>query len=439
LVFAIKYRFTSKHLRWLVSPLFYLLTIFMTKQQKFILYILACVQFTNIMDFMIMMPMGPILIRAFATTPQGFSALVSAYSLSAGISGFLAAFFVDQFDRKQLLTWAYIGFLIGTFACAVAPNYELMMLARIVAGIFGGLLGSQVLSIVGDLIDYKYRSEGMAVIMAAFSVASVLGVPVGMWLATHLSWHAPFVVVVAVGLVNLLLIYKYLPSLRGHIHTAKGKPNPLQVLTNIGQDANQLRAIALSAVVIFGHFSIIPLLNPYLTHNVGMSETAIPYIYLLGGAVTIITARLVGQLADRRGKYPIFAWAAVLFLVPVALTTHLPAGAPLWLIFTISSLFFLFANARTIPMQALVSGVTTNEQRGGFTSINSSVIQLASGAASMVAGLIVSEAPNGNLIGYNWVGYMAIGFILVGVLLGRYVKPVAQPAPVKPAVAVAEG
>ncbi|MCU0451276.1 MAG: MFS transporter, partial [Bernardetiaceae bacterium] len=128
----------------------------MSKQQKLILYLLACVQFTNIMDFMIMMPMGPI--------------------LSAGISGFLAAFFVDRFDRKRVLTWAYIGFLIGTFSCAVAPNYELMMLARIVAGIFGGLLGSQVLSIVGDLIDYKYRSEGMAIIMAAFSVASVLGV-----------------------------------------------------------------------------------------------------------------------------------------------------------------------------------------------------------------------------------------------------------------------
>jgi MFS transporter, DHA1 family, inner membrane transport protein len=396
----------------------------MTKQQKFTLYLLACVQFTNIMDFMIMMPMGPILIRAFDTTPQGFSGLVSAYSLSAGISGFLAAFFVDQFDRKQLLTWAYVGFLVGTFSCAVAPNYELMMLARIVAGIFGGLLGSQVLSIVGDLIDYKHRSEGMAIIMAAFSVASVLGVPLGMWLATSVSWHAPFVFVVAVGLVNLLLIYKYLPPLRGHIHTAKGKPNPLQVLTNIAQDANQLRAIALSAVVIFGHFSIIPLLNPYLTHNVGMSEKAIPYIYLLGGAVTIITARLVGQLADRQGKYPIFAWAAVLFLVPVALTTNLPAGTPLWQIFTVSSLF---------------SGVTSNEQRGGFTSINSSVIQLASGAASLVAGLIVHEAPGGQLIGYHWVGYMAIGFILLGVLLGRYVKPVPQPVALEPASAVAEG
>jgi MFS transporter, DHA1 family, inner membrane transport protein len=396
----------------------------MTKPQKFILFLLACVQFTNIMDFMIMMPMGPILIRAFKTTPQGFSFLVSVYSISAGISGFIAAFFVDKFDRKKVLIAAYVGFLVGTFLCTIAPTYGLLMTARIVAGIFGGVLGSQVLSIVGDTIGYEHRAEAMAFIMAAFSTASVVGVPVGMWLASEISWHIPFIFVVAIGLINLVLIYRYLPPVTGHIHTSKEKPNPFDVLTNIIKDSNQLRALALSGIVIFGHFCTIPSLSPYLTKNVGMNEKNISLIYLIGGAITIFSSRIVGKLADRTGKYKIFAVFALLFLIPVFLMTNIPTGTPLWQILTISSLFFLFANSRTIPMQALVSGVVSNEQRGGFTSINSSVIQLSSGAGSFVAGLMVEQTKSGQLLHYQNVGYMSIAFILLGIAVGSTVKTV---------------
>jgi MFS transporter, DHA1 family, inner membrane transport protein len=396
----------------------------MTKPQKFILFLLACVQFTNIMDFMIMMPMGPILIRAFKTTPQGFSFLVSVYSISAGISGFISAFFVDKFDRKKILLTAYVGFLIGTFLCAIAPTYDLLMTARIVAGIFGGVLGSQVLSIVGDTIGYEHRAEAMSFIMAAFSTASVVGVPVGMWLASEISWHVPFVFVVAIGLINLVLIYRYLPSVTSHIHTSKEKPNPFAVLTNIAKDSNQLRALALSAIVIFGHFCTIPSLSPYLTKNVGMGEKNISLIYLIGGAITIFSSRIVGKLADRTGKYKIFAVFALLFLIPVYLMTNIPFGTPLWQILTISTLFFLFANSRTIPMQALVSGVVSNENRGGFTSINSSVIQLASGAGSFIAGLMVEQTKNGQLLHYQNVGYMSIAFILLGIAVGSTIKTV---------------
>ena len=398
----------------------------MSKDQKLILYLLACVQFTNIMDFMIMMPMGPILMKAFDITAREYSFLVSAYSLSAGIFGFIAAFFVDKFDRKNVLTIAYVGLLVGTFACSIAPTYTMLMLARIVAGIFGGVLGSQVIAIVGDTISYEHRAEGMSIIMAAFSTASVLGVPLGMYLASTISWHIPFVFVVAVGFVNLLLIYRFLPSLRGHINQSLIKPSPFAVLTNIWKDSNQMRALGLSVIIMFGHFCTIPSLSPYLTLNVGMSIDNVSLIYLVGGAITIFSARFVGRIADKKGKYFIFAICGTLFLIPVFLMTHLQSGASLMLILFITSLFFLFANGRTITMQAIVSGVVNNEQRGGFTSINSSMIQLGSGAASFIGGLMVEKASNGTLLHYEWVGYMSIFFMITGIILGKYIKPVAS-------------
>ncbi|MDZ7896877.1 MAG: MFS transporter [Arcicella sp.] len=398
----------------------------MTKDQKIILYLLACVQFTNIMDFMIMMPMGPILMESFNISAREYSFLVSAYSISAGISGFIAAFFVDKFDRKNVLTIAYIGLLVGTFACAIAPTYTMLMAARIFAGVFGGVLGSQVIAIVGDTVSYEHRAEGMAVIMAAFSLASVLGVPLGMYLATKISWHVPFAFVVGVGFINLLLIYRYLPSLRGHIHLSETKPSPFAVLTNIAKDNNQLRALALSVIIMFAHFCTIPSLSPYLTINVGMSKDNISLIYLIGGAITIISARVVGKIADQKGKYRIFALCGILFLIPVFLMTNLHHGASLTLILLTTSMFFLFANGRTITMQAIVSGVVNNEQRGGFTSINSSMIQLGSGAASFVGGLIVQKATNGQLLHYDWVGYMSMGVMVIGIILGKYVKTIEK-------------
>lgn len=373
-----------------------------------------------------MMPMGPILMKAFDITAREYSFLVSAYSLSAGIFGFIAAFFVDKFDRKNVLTIAYVGLLVGTFACSMAPTYTMLMLARIVAGIFGGVLGSQVIAIVGDTISYENRAEGMSIIMAAFSTASVLGVPLGMYLASTISWHIPFVFVVAVGFVNLLLIYRFLPSLRGHINQSLIKPSPFAVLTNIWKDSNQMRALGLSVIIMFGHFCTIPSLSPYLTLNVGMSIDNVSLIYLVGGAITIFSARVVGRIADQKGKYFIFAICGTLFLIPVFLMTHLQSGASLMLILFITSLFFLFANGRTITMQAIVSGVVNNEQRGGFTSINSSMIQLGSGAASFVGGLIVEKASNGTLLHYEWVGYMSIFFMIIGIILGKYIKPVAS-------------
>ncbi len=397
----------------------------MNTKERLLLVILACVNFTHIMDFMIMMPLGPQLMKLFDITPQQFGFAVSSYSLTAGVSGFISAFFVDKFDRKQTLLFAYIGFVVGTFACAFAPTYLLLVGARILAGLFGGMIGAQVLSIVADSVPYERRASAMGIVMMAFSMASVLGVPAGLWLASMYSWHAPFMVVGSIGLVVILLIYFLVPPITGHLQKAVQNHSPFHVLTDIWAAPNQRKALTLSAVLMIGHFSIIPFLAPSLVGNAAFSQDHIFLIYLVGGALTFFTSPMVGKIADKRGKYPVFVVFALLSLIPVWLITNL-WPMPLWIVLAISSLFFIFINGRMIPVQAMVSGVVPPEQRGGFMSINSSIQQLSSGVAANLGGLIVVKTVDGHLEHYNWVGYISIILVLLSIWLASRLRVTTQ-------------
>ncbi len=394
----------------------------MTLKEKLLLFTLAALNFTHIMDFMIMMPLGPQLMKLFSITPQQFSLAVSAYSITAGISGFIAAFFVDRFDRKKLLFFAYIGFLVGTFACAFAPGYYALVGARVLAGLFGGMIGAQVLSIVSDTFEYERRASAMGILMTAFSLASVAGVPSGLWLASRYSWHIPFVAIGLIGVLVAFCIVFFIPNMTRHIVKDAPKGNPMQVLTDIMNTPNQMRALTLSIVLMMGHFAIIPFIAPSLVGNVGFQQDQIFLIYLVGGLLTIVASPLVGRLADQRGKLPVFRFFALFSLIPVFLITNL-WPMPLWVILGISGMFFIAANGRMIPTQAMVSGVVDARHRGGFMSINSSVQQLASGLSANIAGFLVSEGPNGRIEHYNYVGYFSIVLILCSVYLAGRVKP----------------
>lgn len=401
----------------------------MSRQEKLLLFILACVNFTHILDFMIMMPMGPQLMRHFGLSPQQFSFIVSAYSISAGISGFMAAFFVDRFARKSVLLSAYIGFVIGTIACGLAPTYGLLIAARITAGLFGGLIGAQVLSIVGDVFSYERRAQAMGIVMTAFSVASVVGVPAGLYLATKISWHAPFLAVGLIGVLVIGLIIRFVPILDSHLVHNETRPHPFTVITSILQTPNQLRALWLTTTIMLGHFSIIPFLAPYMVANVGFSEDHLFLIYLVGGAATIFSAPLVGKLADRRGKLPVFIVFAVLSLLPIYLITNMPRS-PLPYVLFVSILFFIFSNGRLIPTQAMTSSVVLPQQRGGFMSINSSLQLLMQGMATYGAGLIIDKTAGGKLVYYEWVGYLSMLLIFGSIFIARTVKPVDASRPV---------
>jgi predicted MFS family arabinose efflux permease len=393
----------------------------MTRSERILLLVLACINFTHIVDFMIMMPMGPLLMRHFAIRPQEFALLVSSYSLSAGLSGFVAAFFVDRFARKKVLFVAYSGFVVGTLACALAPTFWLLLAARTFAGIFGGVLGSQVLSIVGDVFDYQRRAQAMGIVMTAFSAASVVGVPLGLYLATQFSWHTPFAVVGLLGLLVLALIGYFVPMLDEHVTTKEMRPGAWSVLTTILQNPNQLRALWLTSTIMVGHFSIIPFISPYLVANVGFQETDIYLIYLVGGFLTIFSAPLVGKISDRRGKLPVFTVFALLSLLPVYLITTMPP-APLIYVLFVSAIFFVFSNGRLVPTQAMVASVVSPQQRGGFMAINSSVQLLAQSVATYGAGALITKTESGRLLHYDLVGYLSIAVLCMSIFIARQIK-----------------
>ena len=396
----------------------------MSQKEKILLFLLAAINFTHILDFMIMMPLNPQLSVIFNINQQQFSLLVSSYTFSAFLSGIIAAFFVDGFDRKKVLLFGYAGFIIGTIGCAVAPSYHILLIARIVAGLFGGLISAQVLSIVGDNFSYERRATAMSFLTSAFSVASVVGVPLGLYLATLTSWHAPFLLVGCAGVVIFFMVIKYVPNMADHLRsTVKRKPS--DAFVNVYKSKNQQRALLLSITMMIGHFSIIPFIAKYLVTNVGFSNYDVSLVYLIGGGATIFTAPLVGMIADKKGKFPVFAVMCCLCLIPVFLITNMPPIS-IFLALAITTLFFIFVSGRMIPMQAMVTSVVTPQQRGGFMSINSSLIQLGSGLAALIAGTIIFETPEHKLIHYDYVGYMGMAATIICIFIARKLKMATQ-------------
>ena len=389
----------------------------MSSKERIILLLLAALNFTHIMDFMIVMPLGNYLMPRFNIDTQQFSLLVAAYTFSAGISGFAAAFFVDNYDRKKVLLFAYIGFLAGTLCCALAPGYVFLLASRIVAGLFGGLISAQVLAIVADIIPYERRASAMGMIMAAFSVASVFGVPFGLYMANHLNWHAPFIFIVVFGALLIPFIIRYVPSMSSHISDAsERRTSPLELIKSIGTDSNQLLALGLSACLMMGHFMIIPFLNPYLEFNMGYSKSQTPMMYLVGGALTLISSPIIGKLADNTGKHKLFVIMVLLAVAPILLITNLPP-IPFYLLLCITGFWFIVSSGRSIPAQAMISNVVTPERRGSFMSFNSSVQQIFVGFASLIAGMIVVKTPDNKVLHYNITGYLSIAIILISLII----------------------
>lgn len=391
----------------------------MSKNERMILFLLASINFTHILDFMIMMPLGNYLMPYFKINTQQFSFLVSAYTFSAAISGFLAAFFVDGFDRKKVLLFGYSGFLIGTIACGIAPSFTLLFIARIVAGLFGGLIGAQVLSIISDIFTYKRRGKAMGTVMSAFAIASTFGVPFALYLANIISWHAPFILVGIIGLVLLPLLFKYIPSMDLHLMNRAEKKSPFEALHVLRDDKKLILALIFSGMVMLGHFLIIPFINPYMEFNNGYSKKETPLIYLVGGIASFFAANILGRLSDKYGKLKLFT-ICIFFSLPLVIgVTHITAIA-LWLMLTMFAIWFVVATGRGVTAQAMVSNVVNPQYRGSFMSFNSSIQQLGTGVASLVAGFVVTNAPNGKIEHYNLLGYMSVVILLICLFLGRY-------------------
>ena len=390
------------------------------QREKYLLLTLAGIQFSHILDFMIMMPLGPVLIKAFGIGTHEFGLLVASYSFSAALSGLFAATFIDRFERKRLLLIIFGLFGLATLACGLAPGYATLLIARGMAGAFGGVMGALVQTIVGDVIPFARRAKATGIVSTAFSLSTVAGVPLSLWLANHFQWRAPFILIVVLSILFIIVGAYILPELRGHISpsTSSGqakRAHPFSAMFEVLRDPNHLRALLFSALIIFSGFTVIPYITIYAVGNVGISLHDIPFIYLTGGAATLFTARLIGHSADLRGKVKIYRLVAFAALLPLFVVTSVGA-APLWIWLICTTTFFVLVSGRMIPAMAIITSAAQPRLRGTFMSLNATVQAFAMGLATTLAGFIITQNSVGQIVSYELVGYVAIAGNLLAIM-----------------------
>lgn len=384
-----------------------------SRYQIFVIALLAFLQFTIILDFMILSPLGPILMHDLSIPTSHFGLAVSIYAFSAGASGLLAAGFADRFDRRKLLLFFYTGFILGTFLCGIAPNYHMLLLARMVTGIFGGVIGSIVMTIVVDLFPLERRGRVMGFVQTAFAASQVLGLPLGLYLSNLWGWHAPFLMIASVGAVAGLGIVFWLRPIREHLKLAP-EPNPFRHLFSTVSKASYLQGFAATTLLVTGGFMLMPFGSAFSVHNLGIPYAKLPTVYMITGLFAIVAGPLAGRLSDAYGKYKVFCFGTALTMVMVWIYTHLGV-TPLWLVIVVNVVLFIGVSSRMIPSQALMSAVPVQKDRGAFMAVNASIQQISGGIAAGIAGLIVVQSQNGQgpLERYDVLGYVVMGAMVV--------------------------
>lgn len=388
--------------------------------ERLLLLTLAAIQFTVVVDFLIVLPLGPQYERVFNINPAQFGVIVSSYAIAAGISGVLASFFLDRLDRRPSLLGLYLGFVLGTLFCALAPSYFTLVLARIVAGAFGGVSGALILAIIGDVIPEARRGAAMGMVMSAFSVASIAGVPLGLVLASNLSWHVPFYGLAGLGVIVWLLTLRAMPKLQGHLHHAADE-HPIKRTLTVMLHKDHRMAFVFMAVLTASGFVVFPYLSNYMVANVGLTEKQLPLIYLAGGLCTIFSMNWIGRWADRAGKRRVFIIMSLCATLPILALTNLPR-VPLALAISTSTLLMICMSGRMVPAMAMMTGSIEARYRGGFMSINSSVQQFSCGLAAFVSGHIIGQSPQGELTRFPVVGLISVTCILSCIYLSGFLK-----------------
>lgn len=396
-------------------------------RERWLLLTIAGIQFTHILDFMIMMPLGPQFTRLFGISDAQFGLLVSAYTFSAGFSGLAAATYVDRIDRKRLLLVLYGLFALATLACGLAPGYGFLMVARVAAGLFGGVLSALSQTIVADVVPFERRGRAMGIVMSSFSFSTVAGVPIGLFLASHWGWQLPFLAIAGLSGVLAVAAALTLPPLRGHLQT-NGRPSAWRAIGRVLANGNHLRAFGFSALLVFAGFCVIPFITIYLQSNAGVLPEQVPYIYLVGGVTTLVTARWIGRVTDRRGKVSVFSVLAAIVTVPILTMTLLPPW-PLPVILVATTALFVFLSGRMIPGMALITGAADPSLRGTFMALNGAVQSASMGFASFLSGLIIGRDASGQVQNYWVAGAIGVGASLASIALARrLVIPSAAPA-----------
>jgi len=398
-----------------------------SRYQAFLIALLAFAQFTIILDFMIMSPLGAILMPALDITAGQFGVAVSAYAFSAGISGILAAGFADRFDRKRLLLFFYVGFTLGTLLCALAPNYHLLLFGRIVTGLFGGVIGSVVLAIITDLFALHLRGRVMGFVQTAFAASQVLGIPAGLFLANHWNWHVSFGAIVGLSIVTMAAILFVMQPVDAHLRLKQDRNAFAHLIATVGQPRYTM-AFAVTTLLSTGGFMLMPFGSAFTVNNLGIDILHLPTIYLVSGLFTIFIGPLVGRASDAFGKFPTFVFGSVVSVVMVLIYTHL-GHVSLTTAIVVNVLMFIGIFSRMIPSQALISAIPDPGQRGSFSAISASVQQLAGGLGSVAAAAIIAQNPDGTLRHFDRLGYVVVATSIFSMIALYFVqRPIARKA-----------
>jgi predicted MFS family arabinose efflux permease len=390
-----------------------------TSYEKFIIALLATVQFTVILDFMVLSPLGAIVLEELNVSTTQFALVVSAYAISAGISGLSSALFADKFDRKKLLLFFYSGFIIGTGLCAIATDYEFLLMARIVTGIFGGVMSSISYAIITDLFPIEKRGTVMGYVQTAFAASQVLGIPIGLFLAEKYNWHFPFYVIIGFSIIVAVLVLLKMKPITAHIGENTGR-KPFAQMREIFTLPRYVVGFTATVLLSTGGYMLMPFGAEFANENLGISLKELPFLYVVTGIVSMIVGPILGGLSDRVGKFNIFLFGTSLTIIFVGIYTNLGI-TPLWIAILLNVVLFIGINARIIASSAMLTAIPAPKDRGAFMSINSSVQSFSGAIASIAAGLIVTQASDGKLLNYPILGMVVIGTMIISMFLMRRV------------------
>lgn len=396
----------------------------MTQYQKFVIGILAFLQFTIILDFMILSPLGAVLMPALAISTAQFGWVVSAYAFSAGLAGFLAAGFADRFDRKKMLLFFYVGFLVGTLLCGIAKDFHFLLFARIVTGLFGGVVGSVVFAIATDLFPLEMRGRVMGIVQTAFAISQVLGLPFGLYLSNHWGWHAPFILIVVIGAFVGVVIAVKLRPINAHLLIRAERTAFRHLLHTISQP-RYLQGFATTALLSTGGFLIMPFSSAFSVNNLKVTLEQLPIVYMVTGISSMIAAPLIGRMTDKAGSINVFLLGSILTIAMVLIYTNL-GTTPLAIVIAISATMFIGISARMISSSTLISAVPALPDRGAYMSISSSIQQVSGGIASAVGGMLIVQTAAGPLEHFDRLGYVSTLTTLITLAMmytiDRYIK-----------------
>lgn len=393
--------------------------------QIFVIVILALLQFTIVLDFMILSPLGDILMKKLDMSTQQFGSVVSAYAISAGVSGFLAAGFADKFDRKKLLLFFYIGFIVGTIFCGLAYNYSTLFLARIITGVFGGVIGAISMAIITDIFSIQQRGRVMGFVQMAFAGSQILGIPIGLLVADKWGWNYTFFMVVILAFIIGLAVLLKLKPLTEHLKLQNDKNAFQHLLSTIKKKDYRIGFIA-TAMLSMGGFMLMPFTSAFLVNNVNIAQSNLPLIFLFTGLSSIIIMPIIGKISDKYDKFKLFTIGSIVACVMIVIYTNL-VPVPIWLVIIINMILFMGIMSRMVPATALNSAVPDMVDKGAYMSVNSSLQQMAGGLAAIFAGLVVVQPTKTSPIeNFNVLGFVMVGLILWCVYLMSRVNKIVK-------------